>query len=170
MWRTVFWLRDWSSVIEKKNISSKAKGNNRASVWILFCLIVRKGADPVIGGTIFVVVVISVLLYRSETWVWNLSMLNSIRGFCHLASRRLANKRPKQLKNGTYKYCKEVEASIEGLKTAATNLSVNCLEMAARSYLHREAAYYIHELCQTTKRIAGTPTGTVFWREQDLLH
>ena len=97
-------------------------------------------------------------------------MLNSIRGFCHLASRRLANKRPKQLKNGTYKYCKEVEASIEGLKTAATNLSVNCLEMAARSYLHREAAYYIHELCQTTKRIAGTPTGTVFWREQDLLH
>ena len=28
----------------------------------------------------------------------------------------------------------------------------------------------IYELCQTTKRSTGTPTGPVFWWKQDLLH
>ena len=48
-------------------------------------LIAREGADSAIGGRIYVAMVLAVLLYGSETWVWTSSMLNNIRGFHHRA-------------------------------------------------------------------------------------
>ena len=44
-------------------------------------LIATEGADPAIGGKIYVAVVFLVIPYGLETWVWILSMLTSIRRF-----------------------------------------------------------------------------------------
>ena len=46
-------------------------------------LIVREGVDPAIGGNIYVAVVLAVLLYGSETWVWNSSMLHTLIFYHH---------------------------------------------------------------------------------------
>ena len=46
-------------------------------------LLCREGADSHVGGRIFVAVILAVLLYGSESWVWTSSMLNTIRGFHH---------------------------------------------------------------------------------------
>ena len=54
-------------------------------------LIAREGTDSAIGGRIYVAKVLAVLLllllllYGSETWVWTSSMLNTIQGFHHRA-------------------------------------------------------------------------------------
>ena len=48
-------------------------------------LIAREGADSTIGGRIDVAVILAVLLYILETWVWTSSMSNTIRGFYHRA-------------------------------------------------------------------------------------
>ena len=39
-------------------------------------LLTRDGASPVVGGKFYVAAILSVLLYRLETWVWSLRMLN----------------------------------------------------------------------------------------------
>ena len=59
-------------------------------------LIDREGADPAIGGRIYVTAVLAALLYGLETWMWTSSMLNSIHGFHHRACWRLADKRPRR--------------------------------------------------------------------------
>ena len=73
-------------------------------------LIARKGVDLAIGGRIYVAVVLAVLLYGSETWVWTSSILNTIWGFHHRAYWRLADKRPRRRQNRTYEYCSADEA------------------------------------------------------------
>ena len=65
-------------------------------------LIAREGADSASGGRIYITVVLAVLLYGLETWVWTSSMLNSIRGFHHRACWQLADKRPRRCV-----YCQE---------------------------------------------------------------
>ena len=59
-------------------------------------LIAREGADPVIGGKIYVSVIIVVLIYGAETWGWTSSMLKTICGFYHCAYWQLADKRPRR--------------------------------------------------------------------------
>ena len=73
-------------------------------------LIVREGADVVVGGRIYVAVVLAVLLYSSKSWVWTSSMFNSIHGFHYQACWQLVDKRPKRLQNGMYVYCPVDEA------------------------------------------------------------
>ena len=73
-------------------------------------LFAREGADAVVGGRIYVAVVLAVLLYGLESWVWTSSMLNTIQGFHHCAAWRLADKQPKQLQNGLCVYCPADEA------------------------------------------------------------
>ena len=65
-------------------------------------LLCREGADSHVGGRIYVVAILAVLLYGSESWVWTSSMLNTIRDFHHRACRRLVDKRPIRRQNGTY--------------------------------------------------------------------
>ena len=48
-------------------------------------LIAGEGSGSAIGGRIYVTVVLAVLLYGLETWVWTSSMLNSICCFHHRA-------------------------------------------------------------------------------------
>ena len=59
----------------------------------IFNLIAREGANPAIGGRIYVAAVLAVLLYGLKTWMWTSSMLNSIRGLHHCACWWLADKR-----------------------------------------------------------------------------
>ena len=73
-------------------------------------LIAREGADPAIGERIYVVVVLAVLLYGSETWVWASSMLNTIHRFHHRSCQRITDQRPRRQQNGTYWYCPADEA------------------------------------------------------------
>ena len=55
-----------------------------------------------IGGRIYVVVVLAVLLYGLKSWVLTSSMLNTIRGFHHYACWWLADKSPTRQQNGIY--------------------------------------------------------------------
>ena len=75
------------------------------------CLITREAVDPAVGGKRYVVAVLSVLLFGSETWVWSSSILQTIRRrFHHRTVQPLANKRLEQLQDGTYVYCPADEA------------------------------------------------------------
>ena len=93
-------------------------------------------------------------------------MLNTIRGFHHCASRRLANKRPKRLQNSIYVYCKADEAR-KDCKLLPIQVYIARQRQHALTYIEKKVIYNI---CCTTEKSTGTPTGTVFWWEQDLSH
>ena len=115
---------------------------------------------------IYVVGILAELLYGSESWVWNLSMLNTIRGFYHCASQRLANKRPKRLQNGTYVYCNADEA-LNDCKLLPIQVYITQRRQHTFTCIKKKVIY---NLCRTTKKSTSTPTGTIFWWEQDLSH
>ena len=129
-------------------------------------LIARVGADPVIGEKIYVTAILAVLLYSSESWVWTLSMLNTIRGFHHCACRRLADKRPRRRQNGTYEYCSADEA-MRICKLSPIQVYIARRRQTILAYVVKRPIY---KLCRAAVRSAGTPTRTKFWWEQDLSH
>jgi hypothetical protein len=53
-------------------------------------LLVREGADSKIAGNFYKVVVQSVLLYGSETWVVSQSIMRSLTGFHNQVARRIS--------------------------------------------------------------------------------
>ena len=129
-------------------------------------LLAREGASPEVGGKFYVAAILSVLLYGSESWVWSLRMLNTVRGFHHRAVRNLAGMRPKRQQDGTYVYCPADEA----LKTCGVlpvQVYIARRRKHALTYVEKRPIY---ELCKATSRSPGTPSGTQFWWEQDLSH
>ena len=52
-------------------------------------MLIRKGADALNSGRIYVAVVQTVLLYGSETWVMTLHIGRVLGGFYHRIARRL---------------------------------------------------------------------------------
>jgi len=127
-------------------------------------LLTRDGASPVAGGKCFVAAILSVLLYGSETWVWSLRVLNTVRGFHHRASWCLAGERPTRQHDGTYEYCPADEATKTcGLRPIQVYIARR--RKHALTYVEKRPIY---KLCKNSKRSPGTPSGTVFWWEQDL--
>ena len=129
-------------------------------------LIAREGADSVVGGRIYVAAVLAVLLYGSESWVWTSSMLTSIRGFHHRCCRRLADKRPQRLQNGTYVYCTADEA-MKFCKLRPIQVYIARRRHKIKTYVVERPIY---KLCKEATRSPGTPTRTQFWWDQDLDH
>ena len=60
-------------------------------------VLTREGASPRISGMFYKAVVQSVLLYGSETWNLDSTMLKALEGFHHRAARRLSGRRPRYL-------------------------------------------------------------------------
>ena len=129
-------------------------------------LLAREGASPEVGGKFYVAAILSVLLYGSESWVWSLRMLHTVRGFHHRAARNLAGKRPKRRQDGTYVYCPADEA-MKACGLLPVQVYIARRRKHALTYVEKRPIY---ELCKTTPRSAGTPSGTQFWWEQDLSH
>jgi len=127
-------------------------------------LLTRDGASPVVGGKFYVAAILSVLLYGSETWVWSLRMLNTVRGFHHRASRCLAGERPTRQQDGTYEYCPADEA----MKTCGLRPIQVYIARRRKHALTYVETRPIYQLCKNSKRSPGTPSRTVFWWEQDL--
>ena len=84
------------------------KAANRLSY--LSYLIARERVDPFVGGKIFVVVFLTVLLYRLVSWVQTSSILNTIQGFHHCANLLLANKKPRRMQNSPFGFYSADEA------------------------------------------------------------
>ena len=129
-------------------------------------LIPREWADSAIGGRIYIAAVLAVLLYGSETWVWTLSMLNTIRGFHHRACWQLADKKPIRRQNGTYLYCPADEA-MKICKLRPIQVYIARRRQTVLAYVAKRPIY---KRCRAAIRSAGTPTSTNFWWEQDLSH
>ena len=63
----------------------------------------RQGANGRVSGMFCKAVVMSVLLYGSESWVWTDSMVKAVEGFHNRVARRLADMVP-TLVNGQWEY------------------------------------------------------------------
>lgn len=73
-------------------------------------LLMRDGASPFVGERLYVAAILSVLFYRSDSWVWTQPMLKATLGFHNRAARRLAGRPPWWLQDGTYEYCPAMQA------------------------------------------------------------
>ena len=129
-------------------------------------LITREGVDSVVGGRIYIVAVLAVLLYGSESWVWTWSMLNTIHGYHHRACQRLADKKPIRQQNDTYWYCPTDEA-MKIYKLSPTQVYIVKRRQMVLAYIVKRPIYKIFRKAVWS---AGTPTRTKFWWEQDLSH
>ena len=101
-----------------------------------------------------------------ETWVWTLSMLNSIRGFHHHACWRLAEKRTRRRQNGTNWYCPADEA----MRICKLSPIQVCIARRTQMVLAYVVKRSIYKLCREPVLSAGNLTRTKFWWEQDLSH
>ena len=129
-------------------------------------LITREGADPAIDGRIYVVIVLAVLSYGLETWVWTSSMLNTIRVHHHRSCRRLAGNRPWRQQNDTYWYCPDDEA-MRICKQRSIQVYVSLRRHTIMTKVVKRPTY---KLCSKVMRSIGTSTRTKFLWKQDLSH
>ena len=92
-------------------------------------------------------------------------MLNTMRGFHHRASRRLASKRGRYW-NGTYLSC-PVDEAMRDCKLFPILVYIARRRQTILTYVEiRE----IYKLCRRATMSPGILTKTQFWWEQDLSH
>ena len=135
------------------NIVKAQKCLSRMSVFIA-----KEGAYPAIGGKVYVAVVLTVLLYSLESWVWTFSMFIIIHGFYHCAYQQLTHKKPRRQKNGTYKYYL-VDKAMEVCKSRLIQVYI---VRRRQTILVNAEKRPIYKLCREAVRSPGTPTITQF--------
>ena len=108
-------------------------------------------------------VVMAVLLYGSETWVLSASEMKALEGF-HVASARiLTGMRPKQQRDGTWKYPKsEAVLKAANLRTIGEYIAIR------RSTIARKIAERpVLQECKEARRQRGTAP-RLYWWEQEM--
>ena len=127
----------------------------------LFCLIARKGADPVVGGKIYVAAVIQYCCTDQKPWCGTSVCSTAYKAFIiMLVGGLLTSKKPKLLQNGTYEYCKADEAMRDCNKLLLPiQVYIAWRRQNVYTYIEKKLIY---AFCKTTKSSAGTPTGMCF--------
>ena len=127
-------------------------------------MLAREGANPRISGMFYKAIVMSVLLFGSETWVISSSMLKTLEGFHHRVARQLTGRQPRRRNANTWVYPPIAEALSEaGLFPMSTYLA------RRREYLKAFVQDRpLLNICTNSDRLPGTPTGTQFWWETTL--
>ena len=148
---------DWPAL--QKNLTKARERFARISKVLTW-----EGSTPRISGNFYRAAILSVLLYGSETWVWSKRMVDTVRGFHHKAARLLSGNPPRRLQNGTYWYLPADEA-MEACGLLPIQVYIARRWARTLDYVQQRPIY---DLCANALRAPGTPSGTVFWWEQDL--
>ena len=133
--------------------------------WARFSKLCRaENLSPATAGRFYMAVVMAVLLYGAETWVWSDRMVKTVRGFHHRVVRRLASRLPHRLPSGAWEYPPIDEAfQITGVKEIEHYIGVRF--RTARAHLVTRPIWH---LCRESRRLPGTPTNHTWWWEQAL--
>ena len=91
-------------------------------------------------------------------------MVDTVRGFHHRAARFLSGSPPRRLQDGTYWYLPADDA-MEACGLLPIQVYIARRWARTLDYVQQRPIY---DLCANTRRAPGTPSGTVFWWEQDL--
>lgn len=124
-------------------------------------LLAREGASPKVSAMFYKAIVMSVLLYGSETWVITSSMMKTLEGFHNRVARQLTGRRPRRRNDGTWFY-PPIKEALE----AAGMFPMSDYIARRRRYLEAYSQDRpLLNICTNTHRLPGTPTGTKFWWE-----
>ena len=116
------------------------------------------------SGQIYLAVVQSVLLYRSETWVLTPHMQRVLGGFHHRVACRLTGRQLKKGQDEGWVYPPLEDAMAKaGLQEVETYVS--CLQNTVVQYI---ATKPIMELCLAVKRRPGTRVEMRWWEQEGL--
>ena len=128
------------------------------------CVLTRDGATPKISGMFYKALAQSVLLYGVETWTLSQSIVTALEGFHHRVARALSGLKPK-LQNGEWVY-----PPIANALSAASMHPLSTYIERRRRYLRAYVALspVLSHCLNPPPRLSGTPTGKVYWWEQDL--
>ena len=108
-------------------------------------------------------IIMSVLLYGSETWCLPQAELRALEGFHVAAARVLTGMRPKQARDGTWKYPHTQEV----LKKAGLHTIRDYIGQRRANIARKVRGRPIFALCEEAERRRGTPPRQYWW-EQDL--
>ena len=137
----------------------KARG-----VWARVSKILREeNVPPRVGGMFYRGIIMSVLLYGSETWCLPQAEMRALEGFHVAAARVLTGMRPKQAKDGTWTYPHTEEV----LKRAGLRTISEYIGQRRTSIARKIRTRPIMAMCEGAERRRGTPPRQ-YWREQDL--
>ena len=125
-------------------------------------VLAREGAKPRVSGMFYKAVVQSVLLFGSETWNLNSTMLKTLQGFHHRIARRLSRRMPRFLpEEDKWEYPPIEEAlSIAGLYPIEIYISRR--QNTVADYI---ACRPILDLCIKAERLSGSHTRQWWWEQ-----
>jgi hypothetical protein len=124
----------------------------------------REGANGRVSGMFYKAVVMSVLLYGSESWVWTSSMVKAVEGFHNRVARRLSGSMPRRI-DGQWVYPPIDEA----LESASLHPVLHYINVRRAKVWAQARERPIFELCTGTERQPGSPPGTLVWWDQELV-
>ena len=134
------------------------------AVWARVGKILREeNVPPPVGGMFYRGIVMAVLLYGSETWCLPEAELKALEGFHVAAARILTGMRPKQGRNGSWKY----PASAEVLKKARLHTISAYIGQRRTQIARKVVGRPVMGECKEAGRRRGTPLRQYWW-EQDL--
>jgi len=152
------------SYVDSDVPAMRAQMKKARGTWRRVSKVLREeNVPPAIGAMFYKAVVMAVLLYGSETWVLPASEMKALEGF-HVASARiLTGMRPKQQRDGTWKYPKsEAVLKAANLRTIGEYIAIR------RSTIARKIAERpVLQECKEARRQRGTAP-RLYWWEQEL--
>ena len=126
----------------------KARG-----VWSRVSRILRaEYIPPPVYAMFYKAVVMSVLLYGSETWCPPLAEMQTLEGFHVAAARILTGKRPVQKKDGTWRYPKTSEV----LEAAHLHTIAQYAQVRRRAIVHKIKNRPVLQMCREAERRRGS--------------
>ena len=148
---------DWPAL--KKNLT---KARQR---WAMISrVLVRDGADARISGMFYKAAVLTILLYGSETWVWTLRMYKAAQSFHNSAARRISRLVARR-QNGVWVWPPLADA-LKACHMHPLSVYIHRRREQIQPYLDTRATF---NLCTSTERLPGTPTGLTFlWEQREL--
>ena len=128
-------------------------------------VLAREGANGRVSGMFYKAVVMSVLLYGSESWVWTDPMVKTLEGFHNRITRRLAGMGPTRSSNGDWVYPPIAEA-----REASALHSIQHYINARRTKVWNQVETRpIFARCCESERLPGSPTRQKVWWDQKVV-
>lgn len=151
---------DWPALY--KNLGKARQKWARISI-----MLSREGASPRVSAMFYKAIVQSVLLYGSETWVINPSMLRVLEGFHHRVARRLTGRTARYVHQGGGQW--EYPPMDETLEAAGMSPMTVYLSRRQNKLADYVATRPVFDLCVGGDRLSGSATRRKWWWTQPFM-
>ena len=152
------------SYVDSDVPAMRANLKKARAVWARVSKILRgENVPPPVGGMFYRGIVMAVLLYGSETWCLPRTEVKALEGFHVAAARVLTGMRPKQARNGTWKY----PSSEEVLKRARMHTIADYVGQRRAHIARKVSGRPVLGECKEAHRRRGS-VPRAYWWEQDL--